>query len=723
VTAAARERHADATPSSIPEAIARERAFRVVVSVVGAIGLLVGIQILETGTIGASVPAAFAGVASQLSVTVVAALAVLAATVVNVAMGAAAARMALDRPFDSVGSLVLTGLGAAVLIDTVALMLLGGLGVFIWPAIVALHIAIFALAWRRLGSFPTLPLPSLQGVDSLAYLLPVLVWGAAVILQLASPVVPFMDVLFNHVAPVEHVRVFGSFETLTTSPSPNFGPSRTLFGFVALQSVIAVAVQLPAALAIAAFALPLTIVFALAVHRLAEALFGAGTGYWALITVPLTFVFLRIPDARATALVFPLVAWALTLLVAPPAGSRRQRQLLVLMPLAAGLYVHPFIAGLMVLTMGLMILLWPGRFARVGGPAVMGALLLAAPQAAATLGIAAPAWSGLLAIPLAAAGLWLTDRAVILIVRAGRGALLLAGLAGLLLAQDVAHFAADAVRDMAFPFPLLTMGALVGAAAFRRRGVGWHVVITGLGVAILVMVVSRLLPAESSLVQSLQGEAQPKALAYWGPFLLALAAAAACHRAIASRDRFGLGHLAVALYVYVAILPLRLSPTTVDLDNYEEHRMAESASIALRHAQHGYWRNYPEARLIVNGSQQQLLDRFEADRADGLIGPNTQLLHAADSFRPWVGTPVAVFTGIFESTAAHDPERSIHTEGGRLHDLSEFPALLQGEYDYVLLEGDDLVGELGDEVAAAGFSSIMVNERGELFRRASLSSP
>ena len=723
MTAAAQERRAEAAPASFQDAISRERAFRIVVSVAGAIGLLVGIQILEKGPIGASVPAAFAGMASQLPVTAIAAVAVLAASTANVAVGAAVLRMVVNRPYDSLGALILGGLSTAVLIDVGALMLLGGVGLFIWPSIVALHLAILAVAWRRYRSLPTLRLPTWPGLDGVAYLLPALVWGTAIVLQLASPVVPFMDVLFNHVAPVEHVRIFGSFETLTTSPSPNFGPSRTLLGYVALQSTIAVVVQLPAALAIAAFALPLTILFGLAVHRLAEALFGPGTGYWALITVPLTFVFLRIPDARATVLVFPLVAWSLALLVSPPAGTRRQRQLMVMAPLAAGLYVHPFICGLMVLTIALMTLIWPIRHARVGLPAVAGALLLASPQAAATLGIAAPAWIGLLAVPLAVAGFWVADRWVTLLVRAGRAALVLAAAGALLLAQDVARFATEAVRDIAFQFPLLSLGALVGAVAFGRRGAGWRVVATGIAVAVLVMVGARLLPAEGSLVQSLQGEAQPKALAYWAPFLLALAAAATCHAAIATRRQFGLGHVAVALYVYVAILPIRLSPTTVNLDNYEEHRMAESASIALRHAQQGYWVGYQDSRTIVNAAQQQLLDRLEADRASGLIGPNTQLLHAADSFRPWVGTPMAVFSGIYESTASYDPERSIHTEGGRLHGLEEFATLLNGEYDYVLLEGDALVADLGDEVAEAGFGSILVNERGELFRRTSRAAP
>ena len=726
MTAAAQERRAEPAAASVREAISRERAFRVVVSVVGSIGLLAGIQMIETGPIGANVPAAFAGAASQLSVTAMAAVAVLGATAANVAMGAAAVRMLSDRPYDSPGSLVLDGLAAAVLIDTGALMLLGGLGIFTWPAIVILHVAVLGAAWYRFRTLPAWrawPVSAGPGVDGLAYLLVVLVWGAAVVLQLASPVVPFMDVLFNHVAPVEHVRIFGSFETLTTSPSPNFGPSRTLLGFVGLQSTIAVMVQLPAALAIAAFTLPLAIVSALAVQRLTDALFGRGAGYWALITVPLTFVFLRIPDARATALVFPLVAWSLALLVAPRPGSRRQRQLLVMAPLAAGLYVHPFIAGLMVLTIGLLGLLWPMRFARTAVPAVIGAFLLATPQAAATLGIAAPAWTGPFAVPVAVAGFWLADRWPAQVVRAGRAGLVLAGVAVLLLAQDIARFATEAMRDVAFGFPLLTVGALVGAVAFARGSVGWRVVAAGLAVAILVMVVARLLPAESSLVQSLQGEAQPKALAYWAPFFLALAAAAACHGAISSRRRLGIGHVAVALYVYVAILPLRLSPTTVNIDNYEEHRMAESASIALRHAQHGYWVGYPDSRTILNEPQRELIGRLDEDRRAGLIDPDTRLLHAADSFRPWVGTPVAVFTGIVESTASHDPERSIHTEGGRLYGLEEFGTLLGRDFDYVLLEGDALVAELGGQVADAGFASILVNERGELFRRLPQAAP
>jgi hypothetical protein len=720
VTTLVRDRRGRTLPAATVAAPSQNHVLLVVLSVAGTAALISGILMLEFSEIGASFPNAIAGTASQLHRTAIPLVVVLVAAAGNVAMGACVARMYLGRPFSSLSAFALTGLAVAVLIDTAALMLLGSLRAFVQPAVLAIHVAIFAVAWRWHRPLLALAPRDEARIPRLAYLLPALVWAAPVVLQLASPVVPFMDVLFNHVAPVEHIRTFGSFETLTTSPSPNFGPSRTLFGYVAMQGTIATAVQLPAALSVAAFALPLVLLTAAAVRRLAAALFGPGVAFWSLVTIPLTFVFLRIPDARATALVFPLAAWALTLLVAPPDGTRRQRQLLVATALAASLYVHPFIAGLMVLTMGLMVLIWPIRFARVGGPAVVGAFLLALPQAAATLGIAAPAWVGLAALPVAVAGAWVVDRWIGHVVRLGRLALVAGGLGALFIASDVVRFATEAIRDMASPFPLLTIAAVTGAMAFGRPGSGWRIVGVGLAVGILTMTGARLLPADSSLVQSLQAEAHPKALAYWGPFLLAIAAAAACHRASTLRPMPWLGQVAVLIFVLLAVLPLRLAPATVGIDNYEEHRMAESVSIAMHHAQQGYWLYYPDSRELVDASQMELFDRLDEERAQGRIGPTTQLLHAAEGFRPWVGTPVAVFTGIYESTASYDPERSIHTDGGRLYALDEFPRLLRRGYAYVLVEGQELTDLLRPGVEAAGYNLIFANGRGELFRHASL---
>jgi hypothetical protein len=284
----------------------------------------------------------------------------------------------------------------------------------------------------------------------------------------------------------------------------------------------------------------------------------------------------------------------------------------------------------------------------------------------------------------------------------------------------VVRYAADAIRDIASPFPLLTIAAATGAMVFRRPGSGWRIVGVGLAVGILTMAGARLLPPDSSLVQSLQAEAHPKALAYWSPFLLAFGAAAACHRASTLRPTLGIGQIAVLIFVLLAVLPLRLAPATVGIDNYEEHRMAESVSIVMHHAQQGYWLYYPDSRELVDASQVQLFERLDEERAQGRIGPTTQLLHAAEGFRPWVGTPVAVFTGIYESTASYDPERSIHTDGGRLYALDEFPRLLGEGYAYVLVEGQELTNLLRPGVEAAGYRLIFANGRGELYRHASL---
>ena len=694
--------------------------FLIVVNIAGAAALFYGIRMLEPSPIGATLPGAVSGVLSQVLVTGLPLLLVLAAAAANIVMGASVTRMVLGRPFDSSSSFVLAGLAGAVLIDSAALMVLGSLHFFVWPVLLIMHGAIYALTYRGFRPLLRRQHPSQPRLPLLALLLPALVWGAPVVLQLASPVVPFADVLPNHVSPVEHVRTFASFETLIADPSPDYGPSRTLFGYVALQATIATLVNLPAALSIAAFTLPLVLLSAMGTYRVAGSLFGAGAAYWSLITFPLTFVFLRIPDVRATALVFPLAAWTLVSLVTPPARRRWAQQTVVGMGLGASLYIHPLIGALLALTIAALALLWPIRFARIGAPALAGGALLALPQAAAALGVSAPSWSGLLALPVAYGCMRIVDRWNVGAIRLVRPALVLAGLLALLVVADVVVYTAEALRDIAAPFPLLAGAALVGAVTLHRHTVGWRVIGTGLAVALFAAVISRLLPGDSALVQSLQVELYSKALSYWAPFLLAVAAAAACHHVATLRRSPTIGQTVALAFVAFAILPIRLSPSTVAIDNAEEHRMAESASIALRHAQNGYWMYYPDPRTLVDASQRELLDKLDAERRLGLIGPRTQLLHAADSFRAWVRTPVAVFTGIYETTVSYDPERSIHTDGGRLYDLAEFEALVHGtdRYGYVLIEGADLVDQFRAMVERAGYTLIFENDRGQLYRRA-----
>ncbi|MEO8510424.1 MAG: hypothetical protein ABI534_04200 [Chloroflexota bacterium] len=717
-------------PAALPErargAAAWRRAepdfglFAILLNIIGVAALAYGLYTLRSTEIGGVMGPAIGGMLSQLPVTALPAVAVAFASVANLGLGAVAMRLVAGRPYRSLASLVLSGLVGAVLVDSALLMALGGIGLYAWPILVLVHLAGIGVAIRWAMPLVDLPAASASRLPLLAFVLPAIVWGAAVLLQLASPVVPFMDVLFNHVSPVEHVRVFGWFEVLTTSPSPNFGPSRTLLGYVALESALATITGLPAALSIAAFIGPLAVLFATAVHRLATALFGGRAGYWALITVPLSFVFLRLPDARATTLVFILVAWVLATLVDPPSVPRGRLKLFLAAGIGASLLMHPFIGALMVLTVVLLTVVWPARHARLAVPAVVGGALLALPQVAATLAIALPSWLGLLAVLPAAAGFWLADRWSTRLVRTASIIFGVGALAALLVVSDVVRFSAEALRDMTAQFPLLAVAMVAGFALLGPQHRGLRVLGAALAVGVLTVVGSRLLPPDSPLVQSLQGEVNPKALWYWGPFFMALVAAGAANRLTSLRRWSMIGQSVVGLFVIVATLPLRLAPAVIGLDNYEEHRMAESTSILLRHATQGYWLNYPDSRTLVNDAQEQILDQLRTDHAAGLIDSRTRILHLADSFRPWVGTPVAVFTGISETTASFDPERSIHTEGGRLLDMSEVPGQLDDGYGYVLVEGGALVDEFGAQIQAAGYVPITQNGRGILFRAASL---
>ncbi len=83
-------------------------------------------------------------------------------------------------------------------------MLLGSLGWFRVPALLVVNGVIIGLGWfvRPFFAEP----PSLRiGWPTVAGALVVLAWSGSVILQLGSPVVPFIDVLPNHVAPAQHL--------------------------------------------------------------------------------------------------------------------------------------------------------------------------------------------------------------------------------------------------------------------------------------------------------------------------------------------------------------------------------------------------------------------------------------------------------------------------------------------------------------------------------------
>lgn len=716
------------------------------VNLVGLVGLAVGLALLQGSAVAFTLGGTLGGIVSQLGTTLPAAVAVFLATAMNVGAGAVLVRIIRWSPFGSVAELALSGLVAAIVLDAVLLFAVGPFGLFrpLTLAIVNLAIlsaGVFVRPWlvpgeRRLPSF-----------GPLGWLLIAIVWSAPVLLQLASPVVPFLDVLPNHVAPVEHLRTYGTWETLAVSPSPIYGPSRLFIGYVALLGTLSTLTALPAALAVSAFALPLSILIALGAAHLAQTLAGpadgpttstgrtaaSSAGYWALLTVPLTFTFLRLPDARATVLVFAPVAIALAIVVSRGAWGGRSRAVVLAAALAAAVLVHPLAGAFAVATVGLIGLLSPERF-RLAVAGVIGAAIGALPQAVIMVGIAMPAWAALPALPagfLVAA--WLSGPAERDPATAGRPRALardfgwpLIILAILLVSTGVVGAAAvatsvphaivlakGAALTTLLDWGVLAVAAVVGFLLVRSLD-GVRV----LGAAILVgaaaLGVGEALPGDSLLIQSIHFEV-PKSAGYWLPWFAAIAggmglAAVWDRHGWPRRLRVGL----VLAFVLVATIDPR--PDQIEEVGIEQHRYADSLAIALHRAETGYWVGYPDSRTILDEPRRELLAAVQTEQASGRIGPSTALLHVAPSFQQWDATPLGVFAGVMETDATKDPEHSVHTVGGRLEDVNDLPSLLHQGFLYVVVEGYPSRGSYVTQAQAAGYQVIWQNDRAVLLR-------
>ena len=190
------------------------------------------------------------GVLGQLAVTLPAALLVLRATALELAASAwssrapRGARPSTPSPRRSIAAMV-----AAVLEGHAAPRHARAFGLFRapdpdrdrrpdrrWPpggsppfARVVQPLTAFR-SWREtIASVGSSPVAALVAV----------VWAGPVLLQLASPVVPFIDVLPNYVGPVEHLRTFGWFSPLSETQSPIIGPIRTVLGYDGLLGALA----------------------------------------------------------------------------------------------------------------------------------------------------------------------------------------------------------------------------------------------------------------------------------------------------------------------------------------------------------------------------------------------------------------------------------------------------------------------------------------------------
>ncbi|HJW22642.1 MAG TPA: hypothetical protein VJ506_09455 [Candidatus Limnocylindrales bacterium] len=729
------------------------------IGVLGLAALVVGLWMLRTSDqLGFDVGQAAAGVASQLSVTLPAAAIVVAACGLELAAGLILARLARRDPFASLAEAGIAAFVALVLKDAFVLGLLGGFGLFRAPVLVAIDASLLVSAWRgplarrarplvRRGAWGW-PWGGLGSIPLAA--LVTAVWLGPVVLQLASPVVPFIDVLPNHVAPAEHLRTFGWLTPLSATFSPIYGPSRSGLGYEGLLGSVATITGLPATLALAAFILPSTLLVAAGVQRLAAALAGPGraVGPWALLAFALTEPFARLGDARATVVVLPLVALALALAAEAFRGSvepdrwRPGRGLAMGAAMGASVLVHPVIGAFAIASVAILALARPQRIAADALVAGVVAAVVALPQAAIMVGVAVPPLVLPAAVALAIAGGAIGATAVasrprlpawiVALARAARLVVVVALALGLGWAGAAGVLRLDRLPDgLAYGWGLvldacgvlllgLVLGWLVRSPAARSP-----ILLAAAIVGLVAAAATQLLPNDLGFLGDALRFEVPKTVHYWLPAMLAVAVGPSLARAIASHDppsgmpwTASVG--AVAVIVALSAAPLRTGP--IDTLHLGEHRYSESLAIDLRWAARGFWTGFPDSRLILDPSRRAIADAIRGEIDAGRIRDDTPVLHVAASFQQWVSTPLGVFDGVVETFVSPNPEVSQQTVGGRLHGMLDLRGLIDsGLYPYVVLEPNGLPGgtEIGGALLEAGYRSIFENGQGQVFVRGS----
>jgi hypothetical protein len=704
---------------------------------VGLAGIAVGAVLLGPTELGFDGTAARSALLSWIPTTLPIAIVVLAASIADLGAGIVLARAVRGRPFDRLDEALLQGFVASVVKDAAVLGLLAGFGLFNQPVLIGVHAAILAAGALRLR--PVLAphaIPPRPGALSPLGALIAVAWAAPITLQLASPVVPFIDILPNHVAPAEHLRAFGTLTHLTDTQSPIYGPSRIFLGYTALLGTITTGTGLPAGAALAGFILPSTLLVAVAIRRLATALGGRGVAPWALLAFAMTTSLARLGDARATVIVLPLVAWSLAVLAERLATTRENGRspssrrlgmppadgVLVGLGLGAAILVHPVIGFLACLTVAIVVLAAPDRTARLAVPALGTAAVVGAPQAATMLGIALPpiALTGAVGLGiLVGIGLDRSSAAVRAApVTIGRLGVAAGAVMAIVFAGPVVRAAVAGAQPLVSVVEVAFIASVVAVALRAPAGrslVLWAALAAGFGVAAL----TQLVPEEGTglLGQALRFEL-PKTLHYWVPVFSALLAAGGL-TALITAERLSLTVRAVAIAAFLGAAALPLRTASIDALHLGEHRLSETLSIALRWAGTGFWTGFPDSRYVVDAPRREILDAVRGEIAAGRIGPDTPVLHVADSFQQWRATPLGVFAGVTETDVTPDAIESIHTVGGRLHPMGDLAGLLaSGRYAFVLFEPnpDELPPGIRDQIVAAGYAPVFANGQGELFR-------
>ena len=584
---------------------------------------------------------------------------------------------------------VLAGAAGVWVIAYLLGQVLGPIGLF-RPAVIWILLAGGVVQiWRKP---PRLRIAAMSTGQKLALLAFGLVSVGMVLLELGSPLVPYMDVL-TYAAATQRILSFG-YHPFDNDPFGCWGPRAETPGLELFFAMLAMGSRVKlGVLAQSGTMVPMAALIIFTTYRLGVTLAGDTVGGMAALFLSFTNIVRRMTGMRGTAVDFALVALGLAFFL-----DRRRSPTLVAMGaivLGAAVAGHAIDGGLAMLVAAAGALLWLAqrdseRFA-ISVLCLSGAALFAMPEVAIGMArhVAYPLLPlcqlvGLLLILLAVRRLSpgeVRDSKLVSWLSKGLVALLI-----VIVIHSNASGGDSIFTELMSEFPLLFLFALGGLIIWAasddgsRQSLGAAIVVIALLAGTGNEVLNSLMSFSGSEVyQTALMDVGYKLKEYWCPYFLIFPAAIPFALLHDTRER-------TRLVVILALLTLLIYPWlpryNVSYD-YNEHSIPEEWNIELSGAAGGGWPETHDSRWTMNPDDFALVDFLRAEQASGRIGTDTHILHIAhDANVTGDFNRFSVFTGIDDDPII--PQIEGWAKGSRTRTTSLLAQALAERPPYIL---------------------------------------
>jgi len=599
---------------------------------------------------------------------------------------------------------------------------LGPIGLFRSSTIWALLAVGCVWLWR---APPRIERRRISSGHKLVLLTGVLTMPGLLLVQLGSPVPPYMDI-FATPAAAQRIVTFGRYLPFDNDPYGYWNPSSQLPGLELFYALLALGSRSLAVLADTAAIVPMAGLLILTTYRLGKTIAGDTVGGMATLFLCATILFRVLPYMHGRSVSFVLVGAGLAFIL----DERRNTARLTLgaLALATAVASHAIIGTLGMAVASFAVMTGGGVNALAGVGLMAGASLVALPTI--HVGLQIPVYYPLLPLEqvLGVALIAVAARRLNASAVTDRLRWLRWGFTVLAVAALLWHPYPLLLGNHPLRFPLLVYGgglglglmllmdrrpsrALLGPVTFALLlGMAveyvsnrWHVMLTDPGVRV----------AMYNWFHKV-GD--------WYPYILVFPTAylAAWLSRTVSRRAAMLVVLAFLFFPWRDRLDPSLGPAGQTADpNYHQHSISEAWAYQMETGKRGHWGNTRDRRWAQSPAELELAEVLRGEVAAGRITPATHVVHLSAFVSLYQDVLLfSVYTGINDDPYLTNHVFNPSDAGSRLRPIEEVHARLAERPPYVVIHNEPSV-QLAPE-ALHGYEEIFNRDGVRLLREASV---